>query len=93
MKKLLPIVILLAVVGAFLLLERDQPVLAGLVGIVATSPRLVGGALVVGLVDEEHEVQVRVPAVGAVGDGCDSHAAPRRADLLLNSYVTPSCDV
>ena len=33
-----------------MLLERDQPVLAGLVGIVATSTRLVGVALVVGLV-------------------------------------------
>lgn len=41
---------LLAVVGAFVLLERDRPVLAGLVGIVATSTRLVGVALVVGLV-------------------------------------------
>jgi hypothetical protein len=40
---------LLAVVGAFLLLERDQPVLAGVVGILATSTRLVGLALVVGL--------------------------------------------
>jgi hypothetical protein len=40
---------LLAVVGAFLLLDRGHPVLAGLVGLVATSARLVGVALVVGL--------------------------------------------
>jgi len=39
-----------AVLGAFLLLEKDQPVLAGLVGIVATSTRPVGAAVVVGLV-------------------------------------------
>ena len=41
---------LVAVVGAFVLLERDRPVLAGLVGIVATAGRPVGLALVVGLV-------------------------------------------
>lgn len=41
---------LVAVLGAFLLLERDQPVLAGLVGIVATATRFVGLALVIGLV-------------------------------------------
>jgi hypothetical protein len=40
---------LLAVVGAFLLLDRGHPVLAGLVGVVATSTRLVGVALVAGL--------------------------------------------
>jgi hypothetical protein len=41
---------LLAAVGAFVLFERDHLVLAGLAGIVATSTRLVGVAIVVGLV-------------------------------------------
>lgn len=38
-----------AALGAFLLLEDDRPVLAGLVGIVATAGRPVGGAVVAGL--------------------------------------------
>lgn len=41
---------LLAAVGAFLLLERDHPVLAGLAGALATATRPVGIALVIGLV-------------------------------------------
>lgn len=41
---------LLAAVGAFLLLERDHAVLAGLAGAVATATRPVGVALVIGLV-------------------------------------------
>lgn len=41
---------LVAAVGAFVLLERDHPVLAGLAGAVATATRPVGFALVVGLV-------------------------------------------
>ena len=41
---------LLATVGAFVLLEDDRPVLAGLAGAVATATRPVGVALVVGLV-------------------------------------------
>lgn len=41
---------ILAVVGAFLLLERNHPILAGLVGAVATATRPVGIALVIGLV-------------------------------------------
>ncbi|MGD9798463.1 MAG: mannosyltransferase family protein [Acidimicrobiia bacterium] len=36
-------------VGAFLLLERDRPLAAGLVGALATATRVVGPALVVGL--------------------------------------------
>ncbi len=39
-----------AVLGAFLLLEKDQPVLAGIIGIVATATRPVGAAVLVGLV-------------------------------------------
>ncbi len=41
---------LLAAIGAFVLLERDHPVLAGLAGLVATATRPVGIAVVVGLV-------------------------------------------
>ena len=41
---------LLATLGAFALLERDQPVLAGIVAIAATATRAVGIAVVVGLV-------------------------------------------
>jgi hypothetical protein len=41
---------LVAILGAFLLAERDHPVLAGLVGAVATGARPVGGAVIVGLV-------------------------------------------
>ena len=41
---------LAAALGAFLLLERDHPVLAGLAGAVATAARPVGIAVVVGLV-------------------------------------------
>ncbi len=39
-----------AVLGAFLFLEKDQTVLAGVLGIVATATRPVGAAVVVGLV-------------------------------------------
>lgn len=41
---------ILAAVGAFLLLERDHPILAGLLGAVATATRPVGIALIIGLV-------------------------------------------
>lgn len=41
---------LLAVLGAFVLVERDRPLLAGLAGIVATAARPVGVALCVALV-------------------------------------------
>jgi hypothetical protein len=41
---------LVAALGAFVLFERDQPVLAGLAGAVATATRPVGLAVVVGLV-------------------------------------------
>ncbi len=48
---------LLAALGAFSLLERDRPVLAGLVGMVATACRPVGVALMVGLVLRALEVR------------------------------------
>ena len=41
---------LAAAIGAFLLLEHDRPLAAGLVGIIATGARPVGAALVLGLV-------------------------------------------
>lgn len=41
---------LVAALGAFTLLERDRPLLAGLVGAIATASRPVGVALVIGLV-------------------------------------------
>lgn len=50
-----------AVIGAFLLLERDRPLLAGLVGIVATAARPVGIALVVGLVLRVLEIRGVLP--------------------------------
>jgi hypothetical protein len=42
-------VFILSVIGAFVLLERDHPWLAGLVGAVATAGRPMGAVLVVGL--------------------------------------------
>ena len=42
-------VFILAVIGAFVLLEKDHPWLAGLVGAVATAGRPMGAVLVVGL--------------------------------------------
>ncbi|GAC1368176.1 MAG: hypothetical protein NVSMB32_13240 [Actinomycetota bacterium] len=50
---------LAAAVGAFLLLERGSPVLAGLVGAVATATRPVGLALVVGLALRAYELRRR----------------------------------
>ncbi len=41
---------IVAVVGAFILVERDQPVLAGLLGAVATATRPVSVAVILGLV-------------------------------------------
>lgn len=42
--------LLASILGAFLLVERDRPLLAGLVGAVATAARPVGAVLIVGLV-------------------------------------------
>ncbi|MDQ3107632.1 MAG: hypothetical protein M3Q68_07505, partial [Actinomycetota bacterium] len=52
---------LLAVIGAFSLLERDRPLLAGLAGIVATAARPVGVALVIGLVIRTLEIRGALP--------------------------------
>lgn len=52
---------LVAVIGAFSLLERDRPVLAGLVGMVATAGRPVGVALVIGLFFRALEIHGVLP--------------------------------
>ena len=51
----------LAVIGAFCLLEKDRPLLAGIVGIVATAARPVGVALAIGLVLRALEVHGVLP--------------------------------
>ena len=50
-----------AVLGAFALLERDRPLLAGVVGIVATAARPVGIALVIGLLLRSLEIHGVLP--------------------------------
>lgn len=50
-----------AMLGAFLLLEHDRPVLAGLVGAVATAARPVGLAVVLGLVVRALEARGALP--------------------------------
>lgn len=50
-----------AVLGAFTLLERDRPVLAGMVGIIATAARPVGIALVIGLAIRALEIRGVLP--------------------------------
>lgn len=80
---------LLAALGAFLALEHDQPVLAGLAGAVATSARPVGGAVVAGLwvlYLERRGVIGRLRLV--TGDGhrlrwAEVRGRARRADLGL----------
>jgi hypothetical protein len=61
-------VFLLTVIGAFVLLERGHPVLAGLVGICATAGRPVGVALTVGLVLRLLEIR----AAGGTGASATS---------------------
>lgn len=84
---------LLAALGAFVLLEKDRPFLAGLVGAVATAARPVGVALVIGLVVRALEVRGVLPwgpprltgAVPSTGDGSGAAGPPaplpRRLDL------------
>jgi hypothetical protein len=62
-------VFLLSAIGAFVLLERGHPWLAGLVGILATAGRPVGIAVTVGLVVRllEMRAEARVPAAAAEG--------------------------
>lgn len=74
-----------AVLGAFALLERDRPVLAGLVGIVATAGRPVGVALVVGLVLRALEIRGVLPGSRppAFVDRPTPFAEPRGARIRL----------
>jgi hypothetical protein len=53
-------------IAAFLLLERDRPLAAGLVGAIATATRVVGPALVVGLLWRGWE-RSRLPSPGPTG--------------------------
>lgn len=75
---------LAAVLGAFTLLERERPMLAGLVGIVATAARPVGIALVVGLVIRVLEIRGVLPGSrGAVMAGTALPVAPERERIAL----------
>jgi len=83
---------IVAALAAFLALESDRPVLAGLAGIVATASRPVGAALVFGLwvlFLERKGVFGRLRAVrvgggeGAAGPGERSRLRPADAGLLL----------
>ena len=91
---------LVSAIGAFVLLEGGHPVLAGLVGAVATSSRALGPALVVGLVLVVIERRggfrhlralrpadfgVLLSAVGGVG--WSVYQAVRWGDPLLFSHV------
>ena len=61
---------ILAVIGAFVLLERGHPWLAGLAGAVATASRPLGALLVVGLAVRAWEIRrADRPAVVTVGGG------------------------
>jgi hypothetical protein len=61
---------LLAAVGAFVLLDKDRPVLAGLVAIVATAGRPVGPGVIIGLtaVLLERRQVVEIPFLDSVRD-------------------------
>lgn len=75
---------LAAVLGSFTLLERDRPVLAGLVGIVATAARPVGIALVIGLVIRVLEIRGVLPGSrGGVMTSSASPAAGKRERIAL----------
>ena len=66
-------------IGAFLLVEHDQPVAAGLLGIVATAGRPVGAVLVLGLVVRVLERRGR----GNIGAGIRSMPVGPVAGVLL----------
>jgi hypothetical protein len=72
-----------AILGAFLLLEADRPVLAGLAGAVATAARPLGIVLVVALVVRALE---RRGALGPAGGGLLNlrRARPADAGVLLS---------
>lgn len=73
---------LAAVLGAFVLLERGHPVLAGLCGALATATRPVGYALVLGLVLRAVQLRRRSGAPGWAGPGAPYRWAP--AGVLLS---------
>ena len=81
---------LVAVLGAFVLIERDRPLLAGLAGIVATAARPVGIAVCVALVLRVLEVRGVLPGARpaalpatSVADRPPPIADPRGARLPL----------
>jgi hypothetical protein len=63
---------LVATLGAFVLLEHDRPVLAGLAAAVATAARPVGIAVVIGMVVWVLERRLRAPAPTAVSGTTDA---------------------
>jgi len=80
-------VFLLTVIGAFVLLERGHPWLAGLVGALATAGRPVGIAVAVGLVVRLLEIRAEQRAVAATAAG--TTPSPRGADRVgLGDLVT-----
>ncbi len=69
-------VFIAAVIGAFVLLERDHPWLAGLVGAAATASRPMGAVLVVGLAVRAWDRRREVAAgAGPTGVGAEVSAA------------------
>lgn len=79
---------LLCAIGAFVLVEHDHPVWAGLVAAVATAARPVGGAVVVGLLAVllEHRGAVVIPVV----DKVRAHGWRRRRWPTSESTLTPT---
>ncbi|MEA2825594.1 MAG: hypothetical protein QOG43_33 [Actinomycetota bacterium] len=90
-------VFILAVIGAFLLLEHDHPWLAGLVGAVATASRPMGAVLVIGLAvrawerGREAAVAADTATATATADTPDTDTVPtptwrwRDAGVLLSA--------
>ena len=81
---------LLAVIGAFVLLERRHPVLAGMVGILATAGRPVGIAVLVGLAVRAVELRVSESARasgGEAGAEAGDEGGRGRARLPLRTLV------
>jgi len=78
-------VFLLAAVAAFTLVERDRPLLAGLVGILATADRPVGIALVMGLAVRQLELSGVLP-----GSRRRAFVRPKGADGDDDDDVPPA---
>jgi hypothetical protein len=85
---------LAAAIGAFVLLDRDRPVLAGLLGIVATAARPVGVGVAIGLVAVmlEQRGVVRIPVLERVK--ADGWRSWRRSpgDPRLDADTDPELD-